>query len=111
MITYTNTLNAPDFVLSIIEHGYAVSIGDFPTSCHFNNSSTFKHPAFVSYALEELLENKRPFAVRGHVTTPTVNLLAVSKCCSEMERIPVSPALRKTPICCSRETVEARSRP
>ena len=56
-VFWKNILNASDFVMSLIESGYAVSFSHFPTSCHYsNNRSALKHPTFVSYAIKELLK-------------------------------------------------------
>ena len=51
-------LHAPDYVISIIERGYALSFNDFPSVCHLqNNKSAFKHSSFVSNTIMELLKN------------------------------------------------------
>ena len=51
-------LHAPDYVISIIKRGYALSFSDFSSVCFLmNNKSAFKHPSFVSNTIMELLKN------------------------------------------------------
>ena len=55
---WKSVLHAPDYVISIIERGYALSFNEFPSVCHLkNNKSAFKHPSFVSNTIMELLKN------------------------------------------------------
>ena len=66
-----NTLNASEFVLSIIECGYRLPFADYPSPCFLpNNLSPVEHRAFVSQAIKELSantcmqeHNKPPFCV------------------------------------------------
>ena len=75
---WRNTLNASDFVLSIIEYGYRLPFADYPPSCFLpNNLSAVKHRAFVSQAIEELLANK---CIQEHDQPPfCVNPLTVAE--------------------------------
>ena len=55
---WKSVLHAPDYIISIIERGYALSFNDFPSVCHLkNNKSVFKHPSFVSNTIRELLRS------------------------------------------------------
>ena len=55
---WKSALHAPDYVIFIIECGYALSFNDFPSVCHVkNNNLVFKHPSFVSKTIMELLKN------------------------------------------------------
>ena len=51
-------LLAPDYVISIIERGYALPFNGFSSVCLFkNNKSAVKHPSFVSNTIMKLLKN------------------------------------------------------
>ena len=55
---WKSVLHAPDYVISIIARGYALSFNYFPSVFHLqNNKSAFKHSSFVSNTIMELLKN------------------------------------------------------
>ena len=53
---WVETLNAPDFVLDMIRHGYRLPFAEYPSLCFLkNNRSALQHPEFVADAISELL--------------------------------------------------------
>ena len=55
---WRNTLQASDFVLSIIENGYRLPFSNYPSRCFLrNNLSALKHKQFVADAISELLSH------------------------------------------------------
>ena len=59
---WKNVLNASDFVLEIIEHGYTIPFVEYPTPCYLkNNASSRVHELFVRTEIEDLLS-------KGYVT-------------------------------------------
>lgn len=74
---WRDNLNAPQFVVSMIETGYRLPFLQFPPSCYLkNNLSALKHHEFVAQAITELLSNN---CIIEHTTPPLcVNPLTVA---------------------------------
>ena len=55
---WASTLDAPQFVLDTISHGYWNPLASYPAPCFLrNNLSALRHPDFVVHAISELLDN------------------------------------------------------
>ena len=53
------TLDASEFVMSMVEKGYRLPFSDYPPRCFTrNNASALKHKQFVADAISELLTNE-----------------------------------------------------
>ena len=53
-----STLDAPQFTLDTISHGFRIPFASYPVPCFFsNNLSTLRHPDFVVHAISELLDS------------------------------------------------------
>ena len=55
---WASTLDAPQFTLDTISHGYRIPFASYPAPCFLsNNLSALRHPDFVVHAISELLDN------------------------------------------------------
>ena len=55
---WASTLDAPQFTLDTILHGYRIPFASYPAPCFLsNNLSALRHPDFVVCAISELLDN------------------------------------------------------
>ena len=55
---WASTLDAPQFTLDTILHGYRIPFASYPAPCFLsNNLSALRHPDFVVHAISELLDN------------------------------------------------------
>ena len=55
---WVETLDASDFVLDMIRHGYKLPFAEYPSQCFLkNNRSALQHPDFVADAIIELPSN------------------------------------------------------
>ena len=55
---WASTLDAPQFTLDAIVHGYRIPFASYPAPCFLsNNLSALRHPDFVVCAISELLDN------------------------------------------------------
>lgn len=75
---WSNTLNASNFVLNMIQEGYRLPFRDYPCQCFLrNNLSALRHKEFVAQAIIELLDND---CVVEHTQPPyCVNPLTVAE--------------------------------
>ena len=55
---WASTLDAPQFTLDTISHGYRIPFASYPAPCFLsNNLSALRHHDFVVHAISELLDN------------------------------------------------------
>ena len=55
---WASTLNAPQFTLDTISHGYRIPFARYPAPCFLsNNLSALRPPDFVVHAISELLDS------------------------------------------------------
>ena len=55
---WASTLDAPQFTLDTISHGYRIPFASYPAPCFLsNNLSALRHPDFVVHAISELLDS------------------------------------------------------
>ena len=75
---WASTLDAPQFTLDTISHGYRIPFASHPAPCFLtNNLSALRHPDFVVHAISELLDNG---CVTKHSEPPfCVNPLTVAE--------------------------------
>ena len=75
---WASTLDAPQFTLDTISHGYRIPFASYPAPCFLtNNLSALRHPDFVVHAISELLDNG---CVTEHSEPPfCVNPLTVAE--------------------------------
>ena len=75
---WASTLDAPQFTLDTISHGYQIPFTSYPAPCFLTNTlSALRHPDFVVHAISELLDNG---CVTEHSEPPfCVNPLTVAE--------------------------------
>ena len=55
---WASTLDAPQFTLDNISHGYRIPFASYPAPCFLSNIlSALRRPDFVVHAISELLDN------------------------------------------------------
>ena len=58
LVFWASTLDAPQFTLDTISHGYRIPFASYSAPCFLsNNLSALMHPDFVVHAISELLDN------------------------------------------------------
>ena len=97
-IAFWERIDAPEFILDTIRHGYKIPFIHEPTRMVMtNNNSAHVHRDFVEEAIQELVESSRISEVRNKAQLHVINPLSVSVQASGKKRLILD--LRKVNQC------------
>lgn len=87
-IAFWETINAPQFILETIRHGYKIPFIHEPAKLiQHNNNSAYLHRDFVNEAIQELLAGSRISEVKYKEELHVINPLSVSVQASGKKRL------------------------